>query len=144
MSFFPLRNWSRLAAVALAFTCSLPISLRGEEAARPAWQLFPAGALPKGIMLTEGEIVTLPDGVPAEQTYLIGQFVVTAAAAKRAVFRSNPGSIVRIIVEYPAGFNTPPENAVVTLDNAHPLLITSIRHGNEGQITVYTREVVKP
>jgi hypothetical protein len=133
-----------LAVMALAFAEVITISSYGEEAPRPVWEMFPAGAAPKGALLTEAEVIALEDGALKERLYLIGQFTVTAAGGNRAVFRSAPGSLIRIVVEYPANIAPPIENTIVGRDEARPLLIMNIRRANDGQVTVYTREVIKP
>ena len=135
----------RLLTISIVALCSAPAPPSHAQAAQGEnWELFSAGAQPKGTMLAETEAATLADGAPTERSYLIGQFIVTASGANRAVFRSGGGVPIRIVVAYPAGLKAPPEGAVVGRDEAHPLLITNVRRGQDGQITVYTREVIKP
>lgn len=49
----------------------------------------------------------------------------------------------RVIVEFPAGYNPPPQGAVVTRNETRPYEITEVRKQADGQLNVFVREIMQ-
>jgi hypothetical protein len=92
------------------------------------------------------------EGTPRERHYLRGHFSVTASGNGKAVLRPQsalaglplgPSSKIRVIVEFPAGEEPPPEGNTISRDGLRPFQITSVKRGDDGVINVYAREVTR-
>jgi hypothetical protein len=120
--------------------------LYGQVGAHEQWPLFSPGQLPPGETLTDTEAAAIKSDDFRNQTfYLIGQFLVTASGAQRAVLRTGgQGGPIRVVVEFPLGMDPPPEGAVVSRDESRPFQITMVRINIDGQVTLYVREIVRP
>jgi hypothetical protein len=117
------------------------------QPAEATWPLFPRGKFPAGPTVRAADLGTLPTGSYASQTtYLIGDFVVTAAGSKRAVLReaSNEKSPLRLIAEYSEGNPAPAEQTKLTLNEADGLLIREIKKGPDGHLNVQVRVIAAP
>jgi hypothetical protein len=80
-----------------------------------------------------------------ERLYLRGEFRVTASGSNRAVLRdaTKPDDqSPRVVVEYPAGSVPPPERTSFVRDNARPYLISDVRRGQDGVVTIYVKEII--
>jgi hypothetical protein len=115
-------------------------------AKREEWKTYPAGQLPAGKAITEGEAVQLAgEDLAGKVLYLIGAFTVTASAEGRAVMRSNPdASPFRIVAGFPAAIPAPPEGAQVVRDATRGLRITDVRRGGDGKVTIFVRDITLP
>lgn len=120
------------------------------------WTTYPPGQMPRGRLVSVPEMPAIASrgGVDGERTYLQGNFVVTAVGQSRAVLRpktavaENLGigqrtSGIRVLVEFPAGSQPPAEGSEFSRDSRRPFLITGTRKGEDGEVTVYAREVTK-
>jgi len=115
-----------------------------------AWQTYRPGLMPRGRLLDVDQTTELADkGIGNATIYLRGDFTVTAARDNRAVLRPrqsladhvlNRGS-ARIIVEYPRGIPTPREGETFLRATDRPFQIVDVRHGADGQVNIYVREV---
>jgi hypothetical protein len=96
--------------------------------------------------MTEADIAKLADAGQVQETlYLIGTFLVTATSEDRVILRSQPkAGPCRVLVHYPPSIPTPTPGATLTRDESRAFLITEIRPGAPGQITVYVREIATP
>jgi hypothetical protein len=114
-------------------------------AARADWTLYPAGHLPPGKPLTDEAATNLAGGDVTGPFYLFGTFVVTASANDRAVMRTNgKAGAIRIVAIYPPSVPVPPMDAKLDRDESHGFLITDVRRGGDGQVTIYVREITRP
>jgi len=120
-----------------------------------SWRIFEPGRMPAGRLVGVSDLNEVADrGTAGERYYLKGQFVVNFAEANRAVLRPRsklPTKVfnlnnanTRVIVEFPAGYPTPPQGSTVTRDAARPYEITEVRRDSEGQINVFVREIIQP
>ena len=121
-----------------------------------SWRTYAPGQMPRGRLVNLAETSDLAErGAGGERLYLRGSFVVTASGENRAVLRSSStlgnalASVTktpatRIIVEFPAGTQPPPERTSLSRDEQRPFEIRDIRRGNDGQINIYVREVTTP
>ena len=121
------------------------------------WKTFPAGKMPAGRLIAPSDLRDVADrGLAGERLYLGGQFVVNFAEGNRAVLRPkakltdtvlHPGGggtqSTRVIVEFPAGYNPPPQGAVVTRNETRPYEITEVRKQADGQLNVFVREIMQ-
>lgn len=121
------------------------------------WKTFPAGKMPAGRLVATTDLREVADrGLAGERIYLKGQFVVNFTESNRAVLRPKAkltDSVLhpagggqqstRVIVEFPAGYNPPPQGAVVTRDEARPYEITEVRKQADGQLNVFVREIMQ-
>lgn len=113
------------------------------------WALFDVGQLPPGRQVTASDVSQLADrGDLGERVYLTGEFQVTASGGNNAVMRpkgvSNTVSNgVRIIVEYPNGYLSPDEGSSVTRDPTRAFQVREVRRGENGEINVTVREIVR-
>jgi len=118
-----------------------------------SWRTYSPGQMPRGRLLEPADTNQIADrGVSGERIYLRGNFIVTASKESRVVLRTHStlglgnlikggsGSI-RIIVDYPMGANPPDEGASFSRDEMRPFQIIDVRHGSDGQINVYAREI---
>ena len=119
-----------------------------------SWKTFPPGKMPLGRLIATGDLKEIADrGTAGERIYLKGQFVVNFSDANRAVLRPRgklTDSVLhfgaqptRIIVEFPAGYTPPAQGSTVNRDEARPLEITEIRKQEDGQLNVFTREIMQ-
>jgi hypothetical protein len=121
-----------------------------------SWKTFPAGKMPLGRLISTGDLRDVAErGLAGERVYLQGQFTVNFSDANRAVLRPRTkltekmlhfgaGSSTRIIVEFPAGYNPPPQGAEVSRDEMRPYEITEVRKQEDGQLNVFVREIMQP
>jgi len=117
------------------------------------WPVYAPGQMPRGALIDPSESKSLAaHGVGKQRHYIQGRFSVTASGNGRAVLRPQsslgglplgPSSKVRVIVEFPAGAEPPPEGGTISRDNMRPFQITSVKRGEDGQINVYAREVTR-
>jgi hypothetical protein len=112
--------------------------------------------MPVGRLITSADLQDLADrGLAGERVYLKGQFVVNFTEPNRAVLRpktgltdamlklAGGGQSLRIVVEYPAGYNPPTRGSTVTRDDARPYEITEVRKQSDGQLNVFVREIMQ-
>jgi hypothetical protein len=102
--------------------------------------------MPRGKLVGVGDARSLTGGdVTSQPLYLQGDFNVTAANGNSAVLRSAPGdptsSNTRVIVQYPAGSNSPVQGDRVNRGGNRPFLITNIQQKPNGQVNIYVREI---
>ena len=120
-----------------------------------SWRIFEPGRMPAGRLVGVSDLSEVADrGTAGERYYLKGQFVVNFAEAHRAVLRPRSNlptkvfnlanATTRIIVEFPAGYPTPPQGSTVSRDAMRPYEITEVRKDSEGQINVFVREIIQP
>ena len=126
--------------------CQQPVSR--SSVLNADWPVFEPRQLPPGRFVTEAEAATLADaGDFREVLYLIGTFRVTAGTrgGNRVILRSD-GKVasIRVVADYPPSIPTPAEGTKVIRDKSRCFLITDIRRGRDGQITVYVRAVTLP
>jgi len=107
------------------------------------WETYAPKEIPEGKKLYLEEAAELVNGGVKETTYVIGPFTVTAAGVNRIVLRSEPPTRTRLLVEFPEGIKTPAEQTKVSRGSDNPYLVTDVRKGADGQVTVYAREVVR-
>jgi hypothetical protein len=110
------------------------------------WRTYAAGQAPPARAVSLDEIGPLADrGDVGERLYLRGEFRVTASGTNRAVLRdaAKPDDqSPRVVVEYPAGSIPPPERDRFVRDATRPFLISDIRRGADGVVTIYVREII--
>ncbi len=111
-----------------------------------SWRVYGPGKQPQGRSVSLDQAVSLRgrnDGAPV---YLRGKFLVTAADRNQAVMRqesSDGGGVpTRVIVEYPAGTVPPSRGSSVLRGEGRGFEIREVRHGADGHVNVYVREVV--
>jgi hypothetical protein len=121
-----------------------------------SWKTFPPGRMPLGRLIGTGDLRDVAEhGLAGERVYLKGQFVVNFSDANKAVLRPRTkltdkvlhfggGSSTRIIVEFPSGYNPPPQGAIVSRDEMRPYEITEVRKQEDGQLNVFVREIMQP
>ncbi|MDR3405989.1 MAG: hypothetical protein P4L99_26120 [Chthoniobacter sp.] len=111
------------------------------------WRTYAPGQAPPARGISLDEVGSLADrGDVGERLYLRGEFRVTASGTSRAVLRdaTRPDDqSPRIVVEYPAGAVPPQEKDRFVRDAARPYLISDIRRGADGVVTIYVREIIK-
>jgi hypothetical protein len=120
------------------------------------WKMYLPGKMPVGRLITPSDVRDLADrGLAGERVYLKGQFVVNFTETNRAVLRpktgitdamlklAGGGQNMRIIVEFPAGYNPPTRGSTVTRDDARPYEITEVRKQSDGQLNVFVREIMQ-
>ena len=120
------------------------------------WKTYLPGKMPLGRLITPSDVRDLADrGLAGERVYLKGQFVVNFTEPNRAVLRpktgltdavlklAGGGQNMRIVVEYPAGYNPPTRGSTVTRDDARPYEITEVRKQSDGQLNVFVREIMQ-
>ncbi len=120
------------------------------------WRTYPPGKMPVGRLIQTSDLGDLADrGLAGERVYLRGQFVVNFTEPNRAVLRPKArltdavlhplggGQSVRIVVEFPAGYNPPARGTTVTRDEARPYEITEVRKQSDGQLNVFVREIMQ-
>lgn len=120
------------------------------------WKTYLPGKMPVGRLITPADVRDLADrGLAGERVYLKGQFLVNFTEPNRAVLRpktgltdamlklAGGGQNMRIIVEYPAGYNPPTRGSTVTRDDARPYEITEVRKQSDGQLNVFVREIMQ-
>jgi hypothetical protein len=111
-----------------------------------SWRTFAPGQAPPARGVSLDEVGAIADrGQMGERMYLRGEFRVTASSSSRAVLRdaTKPDDqSPRIVVEYPAGAVPPPENERFVRDAARPYLISDIRRGADGVVTIWVREIM--
>ena len=125
------------------------------SAAAPSqsWPVYEPGKMPRGRLLESSDADDLAShGTGGERHYLKGRFTVTASGNGRAVLRPQSAlagvpmgasSKVRVIVDFPAGAVPPAEGNSLTRDSLRPFQITSVKHGDDGQINIYVREITR-
>jgi hypothetical protein len=118
-----------------------------------SWTIYRPGQLPHGRTLDLSQTSELADrGIGRDLLYLRGDFTVTAARENRAVLRPKQSSgeqgtgraDARVIVEVPPGIPTPQEGSTMQRGSDRPFQIVDVRHGADGQLNVYVREVTAP
>lgn len=120
------------------------------------WKTYAPGKMPLGRLIDSSDLATIADrGFAGERIYLRGQFVVNLSDASKAILRPKsrvPDSVVRlaggnatrIVVEFPAGQAPPTPGSMLTRDEVRPLEVTEVRKQEDGQITVFAREIMQP
>jgi hypothetical protein len=110
------------------------------------WPTYAPGQAPPARGVTLDDVAALADrGDVGERLYLRGEFRVTASGTSRAVLRdaTRPDDqSPRIVVEYSAGAVPPQERERFVRDAARPYLISDIRRGADGVVTIYVREIM--
>jgi hypothetical protein len=120
------------------------------------WKMYLPGKMPVGRLINTTDLRDLADrGLAGERVYLKGQFVVNFTEPNRAVLRpktgltdavlklAGGGQNMRVIVEFPAGYNPPTRGSTVTRDEARPYEITEVRKQADGQLNVFVREIMQ-
>jgi hypothetical protein len=120
------------------------------------WKTYLPGKMPAGRLITLSDLRDLADrGLAGERVYLKGQFVVNFTEPTRAVMRpkggltdtvlklAGGGQNLRVIVDFPAGYNPPTRGSTVTRDEARPYEITEVRKQSDGQLNVFVREIMQ-
>lgn len=111
------------------------------------WRTYAPGQAPPARGISLEEVSSLADrGDLNERLYLRGEFRVTASGTSRAVLRdaTRPDDqSPRIVVEYPAGAVPPQERDRFVRDGARPYLVSDIRRGADGVVTIYVKEIIK-
>ncbi|MGH8047514.1 MAG: hypothetical protein ACREKL_09730 [Chthoniobacterales bacterium] len=109
------------------------------------WQTYKPGQMPRGKLVGVSDARSLANSdVTTEPLYLQGDFNVTAANGSSAVLRSSGGdtaATTRVIVQYPAGSNSPAQGDRVNRGGTRPFLITNIQQKPDGQVNIYVREI---
>jgi hypothetical protein len=148
------------AATAPAATASPAASAADNSLASTAgggnWKTYLPGKMPVGRLITSADLQDLADrGLAGERVYLKGQFVVNFTEPNRAVLRpktgltdamlkfAGGGKDVRVVVEYPAGYNPPTRGSTVTRDDSRPYEITEVRKQSDGQLNIFVREIMQ-
>ena len=112
------------------------------------WPVYPAGKMPFGKIMTQAEAAKYPNrGEFKEVRYLVGTFTVTSTGKDRAVLRAHDdltGPEIRVLVMYPPAIPVPAEGTKVVRDETRGFLITDVRRGNNGQVTIYVRDITIP
>lgn len=137
-------------------TATAPDNSLASTAGGGNWKTYLPGKMPIGRLITTNDLKDLADrGLGGERVYLKGQFVVNFTEQNRAVMRpktgitdavlklAGGGKDVRIIVEFPAGYNPPTRGSTVTRDDARPYEITEVRKQADGQLNVFVREIMQ-
>ncbi|MEY2550066.1 MAG: hypothetical protein QOG12_210 [Verrucomicrobiota bacterium] len=131
-------------------------NLLASTAGGGVWKTYLPGKMPVGRLITPADLKDLADrGLAGERVYLKGQFVVNFTEPNRAVLRpktgltdavlklAGGGQNLRIIVDFPAGYNPPTRGSTVTRDDARPYEITEVRKQSDGQLNVFVREIMQ-
>ncbi|MEY2507028.1 MAG: hypothetical protein QOH01_1357 [Verrucomicrobiota bacterium] len=131
-------------------------NLLASTAGGGVWKTYLPGKMPVGRLITPADLKDLADrGLAGERVYLKGQFVVNFTEPNRAVLRpktgltdavlklAGGGQNLRIIVDFPAGYNPPTRRSTVTRDDARPYEITEVRKQSDGQLNVFVREIMQ-
>lgn len=137
-------------------SASAPDNSLASTAGGGNWKMYLPGKMPIGRLITPADLRDLADrGLGGERVYLKGQFVVNFTEPNRAVMRpktgitdavlklAGGGKDVRIVVEFPAGYNPPTRGSTVTRDEARPYEITEVRKQADGQLNVFVREIMQ-
>ncbi len=110
------------------------------------WRTYAPGQVPPAKAISLDEVGALADrGDVGERMYLRGEFRVTASGTSRAVLRDAKradGESPRVVVEYPAGAVPPQEQDRFVRDATRPYLISDVRRGADGVVTIYVREII--
>ena len=110
------------------------------------WRTYAPGQVPPARAISLDEVGALADkGDVSERIYLRGEFRVTASGTSRAVLRDAKradGESPRVVVEYPAGAVPPQEQDRFVRDDTRPYLISDVRRGADGVVTIYVREII--
>ncbi len=110
------------------------------------WKTYGPGQAPPARAVSLDEVGPIADrGDVGERLYLRGEFRVTASGTSRAVLRdaTKPDDqSPRVVVEYPAGAVPPPERERFVRDNTRPYLISDVRRGADGVVTIYVKEII--
>ncbi|HVF72967.1 MAG TPA: hypothetical protein VM940_15295 [Chthoniobacterales bacterium] len=135
---------------------SAPENALASTAGGGTWKMYLPGKMPVGRLITTTDVQDLADrGLAGERVYLKGQFVVNFTESNRAVLRpktgitdavlklAGGGQNLRIVVDYPAGYNPPTRGSTVTRDEARPYEITEVRKQADGQLNVFVREIMQ-
>ena len=143
-------------AVAASPAASAPDNSLASTAGGGNWKTYLPGKMPVGRLITSADLQDLADrGLAGERVYLKGQFVVNFTESNRAVLRpktgltdavlklAGAGQNLRIVVEYPAGYNPPTRGSTVNRDEARPYEITEVRKQSDGQLNVFVREIMQ-
>ncbi len=111
-----------------------------------SWRTYAPGQAPPARAVSLDDVGPIADrGDVGERLYLRGEFRVTASGANRAVLRdaTKPDDqSPRVVVEYPAGSVPPPERERFVRDSARPYLISDVRRGADGVVTIYVKEII--
>jgi len=111
-----------------------------------SWRTYAPGQAPPARAISLEEVGPIADrGDVGERLYLRGEFRVTASGTNRAVLRdaSKPDDqSPRVVVEYPSGSVPPPERERFVRDTARPYLISDVRRGADGVVTIYVKEIM--
>lgn len=110
------------------------------------WRTYAPGAVPPAKTVSLEDVAPMAErGSVGERTYLRGEFRVTASGANRAVLRDankSDDQSPRVVVEYPPGSVPPAERERFVRDGARPYLISDVRRGADGVVTIYVREII--
>jgi hypothetical protein len=111
-----------------------------------SWKTYAPGSAPPARAVSLDEVGPIADrGDVGERLYLRGEFRVTASGSNRAVLRdaTKPDDqSPRVVVEYPAGSVPPAERDRFVRDNSRPYLISDVRRGADGVVTIYVKEII--
>lgn len=144
------------AAPAASPSASAPENALASTAGGGTWKMYLPGKMPVGRLITLNDVQDLADrGLAGERVYLKGQFTVNFTEPNRAVLRpktgltdavlklAGGGQNVRIVVDYPAGYNPPTRGSTVARDDARPYEITEVRKQADGQLNIFVREIMQ-
>jgi hypothetical protein len=119
---------------------------RNMPSAGASWRTYAPGQAPPAKGISLNEVGALAErGDVGERLYLRGDFRVTATAANRAVLRDANKSdeeSPRVLVEYTAGALPAKEGERFSRDAARPYLVTDVRRGADGVVTIYVKEII--
>jgi hypothetical protein len=110
------------------------------------WRTYAPGQAPPARTVTLDDVPALAErGDVGERLYLRGEFRVTASGTSRAVLRDanrTDEQSPRVVVEYPAGAVPPQERDRFMRDGSRPYLVSDIRRGADGVVTIYVKEII--
>lgn len=134
--------------VLIVLLCGMAVSLQvsAQDGSRQDWPVYPAKGMPLGTNVTEEEAFSLTEReLTVQAHYLTGTFRVTASGEESVVLRTDgkPGG-PRIVVAYPPSIPTPAEGAKLIRDETRGFLVTDVRHGANGEVTIFAREIILP
>ncbi len=129
------------------------IAAMPEQNVRPAaknWRMYEPGQQPAGRAITAADAAPYAErGELGERLYLRGSFIVSYSGPNWAVLhpqaaggKGSPG--VRVIIDFPASAEPPPEGATFSRDELRAFQIDQIRRGADGLINITGREVTQP
>jgi hypothetical protein len=142
----PLPKYSPDGVPLQSFRGTIAVQRDPNASSNANWRTYAAGQAPPARTVTLDEAGSLADrGEVNERIYLRGEFRVTASGTSRAVLRdaTRPDDqSPRIVVEYPSGDVPPQERERFVRDASRPYLVSDVRRGADGVVTIYVREII--